>query len=189
MGYKMVVIGSSAGGLNALKAILPALPADFPVPLIIVQHISPSSDNYMVQFLNKISKIRVKEADEQEQLKQGTAYVAPPNYHLLVEENFTLSLSMEERINYSRPSIDITFETAAYAYGKLLVGIVLTGANADGSQGLRVIKALGGYTIVQDPHFAESSMMPTAAIKLVRPHAILTLDKIVEKLLKPGFVG
>ncbi len=188
MRYKAVVMGSSAGGINALKVILPAIPADFPVPIFIVQHISALSDNYMAKFLNNLSKIRVKEADEKEKIEASTAYIAPPNYHLLVEEDFTLSLSVEEKINYSRPSIDITFETSALAYGRQLVGIVLTGANSDGSKGLLTVKQHGGYTIVQNPLEAESNIMPLAAIKLVKPHAILSLHQIVKKLSEPGFI-
>ena len=182
MNYKAVAIGSSAGGLNALKKLLPALPANFAAALFIVQHISASSDNYMAKFLNRMSKIRVKEADEKEKIIPGTAYIAPPNYHLLIEEDYTLSLSVEEKVNYSRPSIDVTFETAAYAYGKELMGIVLTGANSDGAKGLLTIKKQGGYTVAQKPSDAESSIMPLAAIKLVRPHQVLTLEEIIKKL-------
>ncbi len=189
MGYRAIAIGSSAGGLNALKMLLPALPSGFPVPLFIVQHISPLSDNYMARFLNDISNIEVKEADEKEEIKPATAYIAPPNYHLLIEEDFTLALSVEEKVNYSRPSIDVTFETAAYAYGSGLVGIILTGANSDGAEGLLKIKELGGYTIVQKPEDAECDVMPAAAIKHAEPHEILSLSGIVKKLLQPGFVG
>ncbi len=188
MQYKAVVIGSSAGGLNALKSVLPLIPAGFPAAIFVVQHISPDSDNYMARFLNQRSKIHVKEADDKEKIEVGTAYIAPPNYHLLVEEDFTLSLSVDEKINYSRPSIDITFETAAYAYGSQLVGIVLTGANTDGAFGLLTIKNYGGYTIVQQPSEAESSIMPSEAIRLVKPHKILKLNDLVMKLLEPGFI-
>ena len=189
MGYKAIAIGSSAGGLNALKRLLPALPEDLPASLFVVQHISPLSDNYMARFLDNISKIRIKEADEKEEIRPGTAYIAPPNYHLLIEEDHTLALSVEEKVNYSRPSIDVTFETAAYAYGSKLIGIVLTGANSDGAEGLLKIKESGGYTIVQDPDEAEHNVMPRSAIDLVHPHEILSLQGIIERLLTPGFVG
>ncbi len=188
MDYKAIAIGSSAGGLNALKTLIPALPSGFPASLFVVQHISPLSDNYMAHFLNIISKIRVKEADEKEEILPGVAYVAPPNYHLLIEENHTLTLSVEGKVNYSRPSIDVTFETAAYAYGSQLIGIVLTGANSDGAAGLLKIKEMGGYTIVQSPDDAEHSVMPLAAIEKARPHAVLSLKDIIKKLLEPGFV-
>jgi two-component system chemotaxis response regulator CheB len=183
MPYQAVAIGSSAGGINALKTILPQLPADFPAAIFIVQHISPSSESYMAKFLNNISKIEVKEADEKEEIKPGVAYVAPPNYHLLIEEDFTLSLSVEAKVNYSRPSIDVTFETAALAYGKNLIGIVLTGANSDGAYGLKTIKNSGGYTIVQNPEEAESSVMPLSAIKVVKPHKVLKLNEIAEHIM------
>ncbi len=179
---KAVVIGTSAGGLQALKTLLPSLPASFPCPLMIVQHMSPHSDNYMVRMLDGLAAITVKEADEKEPIASGTAYVAPPDYHLLVEEDFTLSLSMEEKVNYSRPSIDVLFETAADAYGPHLMGIVLTGANADGAAGLAYIKKKGGYTVVQHPADAESPAMPRAAIEKTAPHKVLTLSGIISFL-------
>jgi two-component system chemotaxis response regulator CheB len=182
-----IVMGSSAGGLYALKKLLPSLPESFPCPIMIVQHVSPASDNYMVRMLNELSAITVKEADEKEPVVPGTAYVAPPDYHLLVERDFTLSLSMEEKVNYSRPSIDVLFETAADAYGARLMGIVLTGANADGALGLKAIKKHGGYTLVQDPQDAESPVMPRAAIEKARPHKILSLKEIIAFLSRADF--
>ncbi len=173
---KAVVIGTSAGGLYALKKLLPALPSGYPCPLMIVQHMSPYSDNYMVRMLNEKSAITVKEADEKEPVVAGTAYIAPPDYHLLVESDLTLSLSMEEKVNYSRPSIDVLFETAADAYGPHLMGVVLTGANADGSEGLAYIHKKGGFTVVQQPGDAESPAMPEAAIARARPHKVLPLS-------------
>ena len=155
MKYKAIVIGSSAGGLNALRTILTMLDADFNLPIIIVQHISPHSDNYITQYLDKLCNIKVKEADEKEVIKGGTVYFAPPNFHLMVEENFTLSLSTDDRVNYARPSIDVLFETASFAYGNKLIGIILTGANYDGAKGLNFIKKNGGLAIVQDPKTAE----------------------------------
>ncbi len=186
MPYKAVAIGSSAGGINALKTILPQLPENFQAAIFIIQHISPSSESYMAKFLDNISAIRVKEADEKEKIMPGTAYVAPPNYHLLIEEDFTLSLSVEAKVNYSRPSIDVTFETAALAYGNQLIGIVLTGANSDGAKGLKIIKDAGGLTIVQDPGEAESSIMPLSAIDTADPHKVLKLNEIAAFL--KGFV-
>jgi two-component system chemotaxis response regulator CheB len=182
-----VVIGASAGGLQALKHLLPALPASFGCPVMIVQHVSPHSDNYMVQMLNELSALTVKEADEKEKIMAGTVYVAPPDYHLLVENDFTLSLSVEEKVNYSRPSIDVLFETAADAYGSHLMGIVLTGANADGADGLLYIKKKGGFTIVQQPEDAETPAMPAAAIAKTHPHLILPLAGITSLLAKNDF--
>ncbi len=186
--YRAIVIGASAGGLQALKKLLPALPADYPCAVLVVQHISPLSDNYMTTMLNAASAIKVKEADEKEKIVLSTVYIAPPDYHMLVETNERISFSADDKVNYSRPSIDVLFETAADTYGKQLIGIVLTGANADGAAGLLAVKNAGGYTIVQDPDDAENPAMPLAAIQLVKPHSILSLDEIIKVLLKPGFV-
>lgn len=186
--YGAVAIGASTGGLYALKRLLPALPDDFPCPILIVQHISPTSDNYLTVILDKISRIHVKEADEKEIILPGTAYIAPPDYHLLVEADKTLSLSVEDKVNYARPSIDVLFQTAADAYKENLVGILLTGANADGSEGIHYIKKRGGFTIVQDPQEAESPVMPNAAIQRCDPDLILPLEGIIEQLIKPGFI-
>jgi two-component system chemotaxis response regulator CheB len=153
--YDAVVIGSSAGGLNALKTIFQGLDGTFPLPVIIVQHISPDSDNYLIHILNDMNKLKVKEADEKESPVAGTAYIAPPNYHLLVESDGTFTLTVDERVNYARPSIDVLFETAAEAWRGKLIGIILTGANNDGSKGLKRIKELGGLAVVQDPETAE----------------------------------
>lgn len=186
--YQAVVIGASSGGLHALKKLLPALPAGFPCPILIVQHISPLSENYLTVILDKISLIRVKEADEKETVLPGTAYVAPPDYHMLVETNKTISLSVEDKVNYARPSIDVLFQTAADAFQKHLVGILLTGANVDGSEGMAYIRKMGGFTIVQDPAEAESPFMPKAAIQHHTPDMILSLEGIIEQLVKPGFI-
>lgn len=186
--YQAVVIGASSGGLHALKKLLPSLPAVFPCPVLIVQHISPMSENYLTVILDKISYIHVKEADEKEIVLPGSAYVAPPDYHLLVEADKTLSLSVEDKVNYARPSIDVLFQTAADAYRNRLVGILLTGANADGSAGMAYIKSKGGFTIVQDPGEAESPFMPKSAIQLQKPDLILPLEGIIKQLITPGFI-
>ena len=183
---KAIVIGASAGGLYALKKLIPALPADFPCPVLVVQHMSPHSDNYMARMLDELSPMKIKEADEKELIVPGTVYIAPPDYHLLVESDYTLSLSMEEKVNYSRPSIDVLFETAADVYGSHLLGIVLTGANADGANGLLAVKKKGGYTIVQHPDDAESPAMPRAAINRAKPEKILTLEEIITFLATMG---
>jgi two-component system chemotaxis response regulator CheB len=179
-----VVIGVSAGGTKAMQLILPVLPANFPSPIIIIQHISAHSDGYFIEYLNSLCEINVKEAAEKEKAKAGTVYFCPPNYHLLVEEDGTFSLSTEGRVNYARPAIDVLFETAAYAYGHNLIGIILTGANSDGSLGLKMIKELGGFTIVQDPKTAEVNSMPLAAINASTVDKILPLNKIAEALLE-----
>ena len=125
---KAIVIGSSSGGLSALKTIFSQLDSNFSIPIIVVQHISPHSDNYITSYLDKICKIKVKEVNEKEVIENSVIYFAPPNFHILIEENHTLSLSTEERVNFARPSIDVLFETAVYAYVPHLVGIILTGS-------------------------------------------------------------
>lgn len=182
--YKAVVIGTSSGGLNALKSILPQLPAGFKLPVIVVQHIGSWADNYWVRALNEMCSVTVKEADEKETLQPGIVYTAPPNYHLLVERDHTLSLTIDERVNYARPSIDVLFETAAIAYGKQLIGIVLTGANHDGANGLKQIKENGGLTIVQQPNTAEAAIMPRFAIAAAEPDYIVPLNQIPDLLIK-----
>ncbi|NIM13702.1 MAG: chemotaxis protein CheB [Candidatus Aminicenantes bacterium] len=182
--YKCIAIGVSAGGMHALCTIIPALPAQFPLPVIVIQHLSPHSDNYTTRHLDKISKIRVKEVDEKEKILPGIVYMGPPNYHVLVEEDETFSLSVEERINWARPSIDVLFESAADVYGPALIGVILTGSNNDGSRGLKKIKEEGGLTLVQDPHTAEVDGMPLAAIETTKVDHILKLEEIAPLLVK-----
>ena len=162
-GFRSVVIGVSAGGMEALSTLFLALPKDFPLPILVVQHRRSGSDNYLVKRLDRICTVRVKEAEEKEELQAGCIYLAPADYHLLVERDQTLSLSVDEKENYSRPSIDVLFESAAYVWSSRLIGIVLTGANSDGAKGLALIKQRGGTTIVQDPETAEYDTMPRAA--------------------------
>ena len=176
--YQAVVIGVSAGGMNALKILLPALPADLSFPVIIVQHLGPSSDGVWIALLGKSCAVELKEADEKENIKRGVVYFAPPNYHLLVERNRTFSLSTEARVNHARPAVDVLFESAADVYKQALVGIILTGAGRDGSRGLKKIKERGGLVIVQDPATAETNSMPVSAIQQVTPDHILSLENI-----------
>ena len=180
--FKAIVVGSSAGGLNALKTVLRNLNRDFKFPVIIVQHISPDSENYLIHILNDLKRLKVKEADEKEHPLPGYAYVAPPNYHLLVEPDQTFTLTVDERVNYARPSIDVLFETAAEAYREHLIGIILTGANNDGSRGMKRIKELGGLAIVQDPETAEVDSMPRAAILACAVDHVLPLEEIASFL-------
>lgn len=183
--YRAIVIGVSAGGMDALKTVLVPLPSDFPVPLLIVQHMSPErSENYLIEYLDSLCSLNVKEADEKETVQSSYVYIAPSDYHLLVEADGTLSMSVDERVNYSRPSIDVLFESASEAYSSGLIGIVLTGANSDGAEGLKTIKENGGLTIVQDPETADSRAMPLAAIEKCNVDHILGLDKISDFLLE-----
>jgi two-component system chemotaxis response regulator CheB len=182
--YEAVTIGTSAGGMQALKAVLSAMPASFPLPIAIVQHIEQSADAYLAEYLNRQSALTVKEAGDKETLAPGTAYLAPAGYHLLIEPDRSFSLSVDEKVNYCRPAIDPLFESAADAYGSALIGVVLTGANADGANGLKAIKNRGGRTIVQNPKNAESPYMPQAAIQAVAVDHICDLEEIGPLLLR-----
>jgi len=184
MYYEAIVIGTSSGGINALKFLFSALPIDFSIPIIIVQHISPRSDNQWIKLLNINSKLYLKEADEKEKIEHGKVYIAPPNYHLMIERNKTFSLTIDERVNYSRPSIDVLFESAAEAYKNKLIGVILTGSNNDGTNGIKRIQECGGLIIAQDPETAESSYMPASAIATNQPDYILSLEEITALLIK-----
>ncbi len=182
--YQAIVIGVSSGGMNALKIISSTLPVHFNLPIIIVQHLSAHSDSHWIKLLNEKSRLNVKEADEKEKIEKGNIYIAPPNYHLLIEKDKTFSLTIDERVNFARPSIDVLFESAAEAYKNKLIGIVLTGSNSDGTKGIKRIKDCGGLAIIQDPNTADSEYMPKSAIAAIKPDYIVSLDEIVELLIK-----
>lgn len=181
--YEAVAIGASAGGMKVIKELLMALPGDFSLPIMIVQHIADTADGTWADILNERCNVLVKEADEKEAIKSGTVYLAPANYHLLAEPTRILTLTVDERVNCARPSIDVLFETAAEAYREHLIGIILTGGNADGARGLLYIKEKGGLTIVQDPQTAEVPNMPQSAIRMGLPDHILVPEAIIELLL------
>lgn len=176
--YEAVVIGVSAGGLKALSTIFSHLPAKFPLSVIVVQHTHPTSDDFLARHLNEVCRLKVKQADEKERIESGAIYIAPPNYHLLIEEDRTFSLTFDAPVNFARPSIDVLFESAADAYQKNLIGIILTGGNDDGSRGLKSVRASGGLAIVQDPKTAEAEAMPRAALASAKPDYVLSLEKI-----------
>ncbi|AMV39527.1 chemotaxis protein CheB [Planctomyces sp. SH-PL62] len=178
-----VAVGTSAGALEALSVILPALPENYPLPVLVVVHLPPDRESLMLDLLRRRCRIAVKEAEDKEPITGGTVYLAPPDYHLLVETDRRLSLSSEEPVRYSRPSIDVLFETAAEAYGPGLVGVVLTGANGDGSRGLRAICEAGGRALVQEPGLALASAMPQAALDACPEARRLSLEAIAERLL------
>jgi two-component system chemotaxis response regulator CheB len=177
-GLKAVAIGVSSGGVQALKKLLGELPADFPLPILIVQHISPDAGNGMAKLLDDLSPIRVKEADEQDRIAPATVYLAPPNYHLLVEQEGFLSLSADPPVSYARPSVDVLFESAAGVYGAGLVAVVLTGANYDGARGVKSVKRHGGIVVVQDPEDADTPQMPQAALAAVTPDHVVPLAEL-----------
>ncbi|MDD2732985.1 MAG: chemotaxis protein CheB [Desulfuromonadaceae bacterium] len=182
--FKALVIGVSTGGVTALKHLLGGLPADFPIPVLIVTHITPDSDDGMAVLLNSLCSIRVKEADELECITSGTAYLAPANYHLLVERGGTLALSIDPPVNYARPSVDVLFESAADVFGSELIGVILTGAGSDGSKGLLKIKEYGGVTIVQNPADAEIDSMPRSALQLLKADYVVQLRELPQTLLR-----
>ena len=162
---KAVVIGASAGGVQALLQILPSLPASYPLPVLIVVHVPPDRDNALVSLFQARCQIKVREAEDKEPLLPGVVYFAPSDYHLLVEKDGTLSLSSDELVNHSRPSIDVLLESAADAFGNELVGVILTGANDDGARGLQAVVEAGGVAIVEDPAEAYASAMPAASLR------------------------
>ena len=184
MNYEAIVIGVSSGGMNAMNILFSLLPKDFNTPIIIVQHISARSNNQWITLLNDNTNLCIKEVDEKEKIEKGTIYFAAPNYHLMIEQNKTFSLTVDERVNFARPSIDVLFESAAEAYKDKLIGVVLTGSNTDGTNGIKRIQECGGLTIIQDPDSAESSYMPASAITAIKPDYILSLEEIIKLLIK-----
>ncbi len=180
--YQAVVIGVSAGGMAALERIFSALDATFSLPIMVVQHIAPSGENYLANHFSSCCALPVREAMDKEPVTPGTISFAPPNYHLLIEQHGAMALSTEGRVNYSRPSIDVLFTTAAETYGEMLVAIVLTGASHDGAAGLAAVARTGGLTIVQEPATAEVDVMPKAALAVTRVDHVLPLDGIGEFL-------
>lgn len=184
MRYEAIVIGVSSGGMNAMKVMFSILPKDFNTPIIIVQHMSSHSDSQWIKLLNDKSNLYIKEADEKEKIEHGNVYIAPPNYHLLIEKDKTFSLTIDERVNFARPSIDVLFESAAEAYKNKLIGVVLTGSNNDGTKGIKRIQECGGLAIIQDPETAESAYMPRSAIAAIKPDYILSLEGIIKLLIK-----
>ncbi|UXY52688.1 chemotaxis protein CheB [Pseudomonas tohonis] len=173
-----VVVGASAGGVEALLTVFSGLPAGYGLPLVCVLHLPESRDSLLADLFGRRLALRVKEAQDKEDLRPGTLYFAPPGYHLSIESDHSFSLSREEPLHYSRPSIDVLFESAADSYQERLVGVLLTGANQDGAAGLAAIKRAGGLSIVQDPAEAQVPTMPEAALATHVPDYILPLRGI-----------
>ena len=184
--FEAVVIGASAGGFEALMAILKDLPATYPMPLVVVLHLPDNHESKLAELFGYRLSLQVREARDKESLAPGTLYFAPSGYHLSIEDDHSFSLSCEERVSYARPSIDVLFASAADAYGKSLAGILLTGANYDGAAGLAGMQVAGGLTIVQDPASAEVATMPEAALRRMTPDLILPLAEIRSVLHKLG---
>ncbi|PMB50858.1 chemotaxis protein CheB [Fischerella thermalis CCMEE 5201] len=190
MKYQIIVIGTSLGGLEALQVILLGLPKTFPAPIAVVQHRHKDSDDTLRVLLQSYTNLVVKEAEDKEEILPGWVYLAPADYHLLIESKDKtvsqpyFSLSTDAPVTYARPSIDVLFETAADAYNQKVIGVLLTGANQDGVQGLAKIKARGGMSIVEEPESAFCSIMPAAAIAFGVADQVLPLVDIPSFLVK-----
>ena len=173
----VVAIGSSWGGMRALESVLGALPATFSSAIVVAQHRDPDAeDDLLADLLARFTPLEVADAEHGDTLDAGRVLLAPPGYHLLIDEH-TVALSVDEPVQFARPSIDVLFDSVAETFGPRAVGVVLTGANSDGAEGLGAIKRRGGYTIVQDPRTAERREMPEAALR-IGPNAVLPLDEI-----------
>lgn len=181
---EIIVIGGSAGSYTVVRSILSSLPVTFRIPVVLCLHRLKESRNGFDESLNMISKLTVIEPLDKQKIKGGSVYLSPANYHLIIENNktFALSIGMEE--NYSRPSLDITFDTAASVYKSKMTVILLSGANGDGAKGIYNSYRLGAYTIVQDPKDALFDIMPNEALKYFTPHEILSCQEIIKMLLK-----
>jgi two-component system chemotaxis response regulator CheB len=177
-----IVMGGSTGALEALSVLLPALPARASFPVAIVVHVPSGRPSRLAELLGGWTALPVREPEDKEPIAAGIVYVAPPSYHLLVEATRTFALSVDEAVNFSRPAIDVLFQSAADAYREGLVGVVLSGANADGARGLAAIKRRGGRTIVQDPDGAPAPQMPWAACQAVTPDHTLALPELATLL-------
>jgi two-component system, chemotaxis family, protein-glutamate methylesterase/glutaminase len=182
MPYSVVAVGTSWGGLAALTKLLGDLPTDFKIPVVVVQHRSKDSERLLVHLLQDATELTVCEIEDKDPLTQGTVHVAPANYHVLIEDGYC-SLTIEEPVRFSRPSIDVMFSSAADTYGSAAIGVVLTGANEDGARGLAHIVKRGGLALVQDPKTAEIPIMPEAAIRAVPTGEVLPLDALAPRLV------
>jgi two-component system, chemotaxis family, protein-glutamate methylesterase/glutaminase len=175
--FELIVIGCSLGGMHALEKIFEELPKEFPVPIAVVQHRYRTSAEGLPSYLRRRAHLGVVDAEDKQWIKPGQIYMAPADYHLLVERG-EFSLSVDGVVSYARPSVDVLFESAADAYGESVIGVVLTGMNADGARGARQIKRRGGFVIVQDPATAEAPQMPEAVIEATPVDKILPIDRI-----------
>ncbi|MDQ6768473.1 MAG: chemotaxis protein CheB [Gemmatimonadota bacterium] len=182
MRYSVVGVGTSWGGLAAMTKLLGDLPGDFGLPVVIVQHRSKDSDLLLTRLLQDTTDLRVCEVEDKDPLTPGTVHVAPANYHVLIDAGY-LSLTVEDPVRFSRPSIDVMLSSAADTYGSGAIGVVLTGANEDGARGLADIVRRGGRALVQDPRTAEIPIMPHAAVKAVPSAEVLSLDALAARLV------
>lgn len=176
----MLIIGGSAGSLDIILKLLPDLRLDLAFPIIVVLHRQKSSDSVLTNIFASKTTLTVKEAEEKDIIAPGCIYIAPADYHLLIEKDYTLSLDFSEKVNFSRPSIDVTFETAAEVYQSQLACMLLSGANGDGTEGLKVVKAFGGMVMVQNPVTARVAYMPEKAIAAVEVDRIIDVDEMAD---------
>lgn len=187
--FRGVVVGASAGGLKALVALLGRLPGEFPMPVLVAQHLHPTDGGDFADYLASQLTLPVTVAIDKEMPAPSHVYVAPANYHLLVERGGTLALSVDPKVNWSRPSIDVLFDSAARAWADATIGVILSGANADGAQGMKLIREVGGKPIAQDPTTADCPYMPQAAIECAQIDCVLPPAEIGEMLValsRPG---
>lgn len=178
----LVVMGGSAGSLDALSVILPSLPDDFPLPVLIVVHLPPARESLLAEVLQRKCGLRVREAEDKDELCPGVVLVAPPDYHLLVEADARVSFCSDEPQLYSRPSIDVLFESAAEAFGPGVIGLLLSGANSDGARGLQAIVQRGGTALVQAPVDAHCPTMPRAALERCEQARAVPLSEVAQQL-------
>lgn len=187
--FDIIAMAASAGGLMALSRVLAALPANFPAALVIVQHLDPRHKSLMADILSRRTPLQVKQAEEGEQVRPGTVYIAPPNRHLLVNPDGTLSLSQSEMVHFLRPSADLLFESVAAIYRERAIAVVLTGTGSDGAMGVQAIKKMGGTVIAQDEATADFFGMPSAAIHSGSVDFVLPLDEIPAALVTLVMTG
>jgi len=176
--FDMIVIGTSLGGLSALRAVLHTLPANFPTPILIVRHLPANTDDYVIETLSRDCLLTVQKATQGQAPQPGCVYIAPPDRHLQLDPAGCLQITDTEKVNFSRPAIDPLFFSAAQQYGRRLIAVLLTGANADGAQGLLAVKQAGGTVIIQDPKSAEADVMPLAGLALLQPDHLVWLSQI-----------
>ena len=181
MAYEIIVVGTSTGGLKALQVLLAGLPEDFPLPIVIVQHRGKDSEIGLCEFLSRSSALPVTEPEDKEPVLPAHAYLAPRDYHLMIEAG-SFALTTESPVVFARPSIDVLFKSAADEYNERTIGVILTGANRDGAHGLAEIKSRGGVTVVEEPASATCPEMPEAAIAGTKVDFILPLDQIAPQL-------
>ena len=186
---ELIVIGASAGGVSTLLTLLSPLPAGFRLPIVALLHLLPRRESRLCSVLSHALSLPVREPVDKEVLQPGHVYVGSPDYHLLIELDRSVSYSGEPPVSFARPSIDVLMTSAADAYGPAAVGVLLTGANADGAEGMAAIRACGGITLVQDPADAEVPTMPEAAIARCRPDHILPLNDMPQMLLQLARTG